>query len=482
MKKYVDDKNIRVRRSFVINDVLRYLKDNDMLPAIFFIFSRKGVEQAATEIQISLFEEDCTTPSIIEEECRKIMSRLPNHAEYMRLPEYGQMIAMLCKGVAIHHSGVMPMFREMVELLFAKGYIKVLFATETFSVGINMPTRTVVFTALSKFDGVQTRPLLSHEYTQMAGRAGRRGIDDVGYVIHLSTLFPIPLEQDYHHILGGKPQTLTSKFKIHYNLLLNLIYFNGKTAATGDNIDDSKVEESLGTFIDKSMIQKEVEKESAIAEDAYNHATKAQEALAEQIKLLSTPFEIIKQYMDLTEKRCMSKNKQKKKLEREMRGLEDTYRRLLVDLEKYKEYTEANGNVKRLSNALMNIRNYTSETIGILMGILVDNSFLSSDADKITLTEKGFISTQIQECFGLAMADVLDVSNYLEGLSSTQLCGLFSCFTSIRVPDECKINYRSVSDTELVSAITLVETSYAKYEQIEQGATIGHWIRLPIDI
>ena len=96
-----------------------------MLPAIFFIFSRRGVEQAAAEVQVCLFEEDCTTPSIIEEECRRIMVRLPNHAEYMRLPEYGQLIAMLRKGVAIHHSGVMPMFREMVEMLFAKGYIKV---------------------------------------------------------------------------------------------------------------------------------------------------------------------------------------------------------------------------------------------------------------------------------------------------------------------------------------------------------------------
>jgi superfamily II RNA helicase len=484
MKKYIEDKDIRIRRSFVINNVLKHLKDNDMLPAIIFIFSRRGVEQAASEVQISLFEEDCTTSSIIEEECRKIMSRLPNHAEYMRLPEYGQIIAMLRKGVAIHHSGVMPMFREMVELLFAKGYIKALFATETFSVGINMPTRTVVFAALSKFDGVQTRPLLSHEYTQMAGRAGRRGIDDVGFVIHLANMFPIPLEQDYRHILGGKPQTLTSKFKIHYNLLLNLIYFNGKTAATGDCDADSKVEESLGTFIDKSMIQREVEKEIVVAEKAYNQAISVQERLEEQVKLLSTPFDIVKQYLDLDEKRGLSKNKQRKKLEREMRGMEDSYRRLLPDLEKYKEYTEAKGSVKRLSNTVTNIRNYTSETIGILMGILIDNDFLCSNESKMALTEKGFISTQIQESFGLAMADVLFLSNYLDDLSSSQLCGLFSCFTSIRVPDECKVNYRGISDAKLVSAISSVESSYAKYEHIEEQQQLdtGSDFHLTFDI
>ena len=93
------------------------------------------------------------------------------------------------KGVAIHHSGMMPILREMVEMIFAKGYIKVLFATETFAVGINMPTKTVIFTAMNKFTSQGHRALLSHEYTQMAGRAGRRGLDTVGHVIHCNNIF-----------------------------------------------------------------------------------------------------------------------------------------------------------------------------------------------------------------------------------------------------------------------------------------------------
>ena len=117
----------------------------------------------------------------------------------------------------------MPIFREMVEILFSKGYIKLLFATETFAVGINMPTKTVIFTSLNKFDGSYNRDLMSHEYTQMAGRAGRRGLDTVGHVIHLNNIFNMPTITDYKFMLSGKPQTLVSKFKIHYNLILNLI-------------------------------------------------------------------------------------------------------------------------------------------------------------------------------------------------------------------------------------------------------------------
>ena len=89
----------------------------------------------------------------------------------------------------------------MVELLFSKGYIKLLIATETFAVGINMPTKTVLFTSLKKFDGSGMRNLSPQEYTQMAGRAGRRGLDTVGHVIHLNNMFEVPDYHEYKHML-----------------------------------------------------------------------------------------------------------------------------------------------------------------------------------------------------------------------------------------------------------------------------------------
>lgn len=120
----------------------------------------------------------------------------------------------------------MPVLREMVELLFEKGFVKLLCATETFAVGLNMPTKTVIFTGLTKYNGSTMRQLYPHEYTQMAGRAGRRGIDTIGHVIHCNNLFEMPLNTEYKNMLTGSPQTLTSKFKISFNLILNIIASN----------------------------------------------------------------------------------------------------------------------------------------------------------------------------------------------------------------------------------------------------------------
>ena len=192
--------------------------ENEMLPALCFVLSRKQLEICAKEITFPLLEFDSKVSYTIRYECEQIIRKLPNYQEYLDLPEYQTMVSLLEKGIAIHHSGVMPVLKEMVEILYGKGYIKLLFATETFSIGVNMPTKTVVFTDITKYDGNTQRILYSHEYTQMAGRAGRRGIDTVGNVIHLTNLFRSNIFDNlsYKNMMSGKPQTLISKFKISF--------------------------------------------------------------------------------------------------------------------------------------------------------------------------------------------------------------------------------------------------------------------------
>ena len=104
---------------------------------------------------------------------------------YDKTPQYNELYSLLKKGIAYHHSGVIPVLKEIVEILFEQGLVKILFCTETFAVGINAPTKTAIFTKLSKFSDGGLRYLQTDEYLQMAGRAGRRGLDKVGRVIIL---------------------------------------------------------------------------------------------------------------------------------------------------------------------------------------------------------------------------------------------------------------------------------------------------------
>jgi superfamily II RNA helicase len=125
------------------------------------------------------------------------------------------------RGIAYHHSGLLPFLKEILEILFARGLVKVLFATETFAVGINMPTKTVVFTALEKYTDGGLRPLRSAEYIQMAGRAGRRGKDDKGLVLYLPQRDPLDLGE-FHSVLMGKAGSFGSRLTFDYDFVLKL--------------------------------------------------------------------------------------------------------------------------------------------------------------------------------------------------------------------------------------------------------------------
>ena len=130
------------------------------------------------------------------------------------------LLPLLERGIAVHHSGMLPVLREVVEILFQEGLVRLLFATETFSMGVNMPARTVIFTSLRKWDGVTHRAPSAAEYIQMSGRAGRRGIDERGMVILMLTE---PLEVDeLHTMMRDEALPLSSSFRLRYNTLLRL--------------------------------------------------------------------------------------------------------------------------------------------------------------------------------------------------------------------------------------------------------------------
>lgn len=207
-------------RTIWVNIVV-HLKKQNLLPCCIFVFSKKRCEENAESLSNQDF---CTAAekSAIHMTIEKSIARLK--PEDRVLPQIRRIREMLERGVAVHHGGLLPIVKEIVEILFAKTLVKVLFATETFAMGLNLPTRTVVFSGYRKHDGREFRNLLPGEYTQMAGRAGRRGIDTVGSVIIVTSgRNEAPPASELRQMILGQPTKLRSQFRLHYNMILNLM-------------------------------------------------------------------------------------------------------------------------------------------------------------------------------------------------------------------------------------------------------------------
>lgn len=200
-------------------DLVQYLNSNKLLPAVIFVFSKKRCEEYAATlsgVQFCNAKERSEIHMFID----KAVSRLKR--EDRELPQILSVRDMLSRGIAVHHGGLLPIVKECIEILFAKSLVKVLFATETFAMGLNLPTRTVVFSELRKHDGRGFRNLLPGEFTQMAGRAGRRGLDSTGTVIVMSYNDPLS-PTDFKEVTMGTPTKLLSQFRLTYNMILNLL-------------------------------------------------------------------------------------------------------------------------------------------------------------------------------------------------------------------------------------------------------------------
>ena len=200
--------------------VIRTIMERNLAPVILFSFSRKECEVYALQISnLKLDFNSAEEKALVEEVFNNAIDVLGDDDK--KLPQVQQILPLLKRGVGIHHSGLLPLIKETIEILFGEGLIKALFATETFAMGLNMPARTVVFTSVRKFDGTNFRFLTSGEYIQMSGRAGRRGLDERGIVI-------LRVDEKVNPAVGkemicGKPDPLNSAFHLTYNMVLNLL-------------------------------------------------------------------------------------------------------------------------------------------------------------------------------------------------------------------------------------------------------------------
>ncbi len=433
-----------VKRPFVMNQVCKYLKENDMLPAICFVLSRTQVESYAKDVTQNLLEDDSKVPYIVKRECDAIIRRLPNFEEYLELPEYQTMVQLMEKGIAFHHSGVLPIIREMVELFVARGYIKLLVATETFAIGLDCPIKTTIMSGLMKFDGSEKRLLLGHEYTQMAGRAGRRGIDVVGHTVHLNNLFPLPSLVEYQTMLSGKPQKLVSKFKISYLFILNTLQigesFDKIILRTMANDEvDCEIRQCVGELeaVSARLAELGFKDDSQVVATAGTVANAETVAIAEAVEtsLMNSVEDMFAGGMFSISSR--SKNTRKKNTTHDIASKKAA----AATAVQISELVEKKATLeKHLEEAKGFFTYKIQQVVDILTPVFLLPPASESSQSNPTLTLEGELATRIREINSLAMIELFRHTNHFKEFQWQELVGLFSMFTAINVADEKKVN------------------------------------------
>ena len=203
----------KIQQKSVVKDVVRNLHENDMLPAIYFTFSRKKCDE-----QMEKCADLCLVTPQEQAQIKEIIDEYIAENPYLYKNKH---IEYLLQGVASHHAGLLPSWKVLVEKLFQKGLIKVVFATETLAAGINMPARSTVISSVSKRTDEGHRMLTASEFLQMSGRAGRRGMDKVGYVTIVGSMFQSP--EEVAELVLSDANPLESRFSPSYSMVANLL-------------------------------------------------------------------------------------------------------------------------------------------------------------------------------------------------------------------------------------------------------------------
>ena len=395
--------------SFVhqMNETIEKLEREKLLPALSFVFSRAGCERYADKVQATLVDSS---------EAAKINHIWDFHLHAYKesletLPQAHKLKALALRGIAYHHSGLLPVLKEIIEILFTRGFIKMLFATETFAVGLNMPTKTVLFFGLEKYsdESMGLRALRTDEYIQMAGRAGRRGLDPVGTVIYLPERDPVSAATMRSILTGGQAQ-ISSKMQFHYEFLLKSLQSNATTW--------------LG-LMEKSYWFMQRQEELTVAR---RELAALEESLS---KTLLTPEDIYAfgEREAIEQVLAHAQNAKKKAAQRALEAWKQehsgarwdvlskaypVYRKNIADIQSQKQYIQMLESHK--------------ESVEPIIAFLMSHGFLTKGPlTKDSLTERGILATEINEGHPLLMTE-LYLSGHCAELTPEEIIAVLACF------------------------------------------------------
>ena len=424
------------------NDLLKVIEELrrlDILPSIYFIFSRRGCREALQ--RCSYHELDLTTAEEKEAIDRVAAQRLQGLKDHDEEALFRRMVdsRLLRRGLAEHHAGLLPYHKEMVEELFQRGLIKVVFATETLSLGINMPARGVVVSSFTKFDGVSFSNLTTGELTQLMGRAGRRGIDVIGHGVVLK-------ESDVeigtiYEVAMGPTLVVESKFLPSYNMALNLLRVYTPAEAEG------LMERSFGQFQKRIAADRTRERLLNVharlddIRQMWDDAEISLDDVAQYFKLedrrRAIRIELRRLRRDAGAERRHRRGRQTRaqgpsskvvqKLEIEAKGLLERQRKLhLVRSPRFGEYLQRYGEIRGLQRELDAGEREASgqmdeyaRKLRRLCRILSETGFLADNRP----TAKGLFASRVYGENTILVAEAV-WAGWLEGLTSEELCAV----------------------------------------------------------
>jgi len=420
----------------IFNHMVRFLHHENMCPAIFFTLSRRKCQRYAGMINYT----GLNTPkeqAEVEKLTKFYIHKLDHPQDFLRLEQFQQLLKLMVKGIAYHHSGLVPVLKEIIEILFNRNLIKVLFATETFAVGVNMPTKTVLFTGLSKFDSTHHdfRFLETHEYLQMSGRAGRRGLDPIGYVIHLANLDELPSTKEMHQIMCGRTQKIVSKFTLNYQFLLKNLEDGDREGdkngdREGDKKGDKKGKGGLQQILEQSLLGREMRQMA-------RGLVREKQEMEESGQLSQENFNDCQRYEQLMSNRStlkgglvIQKNSKTVKNDRKKAG---QMMKKSSFKQKYKRYTKAKKFLNQYQNVLDELH-YAQDGINRelqkILQFLADFHFLEfNDDHHVVVKTKGILASQVSLAHPLWLVEILLNKNLrLGSLNIVDLAGFLSLF------------------------------------------------------
>ena len=493
-----------------MNRVVAMLQKEELLPALFFVLSRKQCEQYADKVEHTLLDSSdiAAVKHIISFHLHRHMKDLET------VPQYHQIYKLLTRGIAFHHSGLLPILKEIVEILFSKGFVKLMFCTETFAVGLNMPTKTVLFAGLKKFDETLggMRLLRHDEYIQMAGRAGRRGKDDKGVVIYMPDREAATPGEIYTMMKGARPP-IHSRMDFHYDFILKSIQSSGSTGtdiqssgskgadiqssgskgadiqSSGSKGTDIQSSGSTGTDIQSSASNSaDQPKWLQIMENSYWFEQRKKELdpirkkLSECNKRINSlqigePYltEITKR-LEIEQKMKTAVNAPKKELQKQLdtlknRQLGPKWNQALLDVQALHKLTKERDEVERELSILEDHRHYIQPFVEFLYqtGYIAHNDIMRLTQADLTL--KGVLATEVNEGHPILMTEMY-TRGWCHHLSGEELVCFLSCFQESK---EKEVHRQLDVSANLLLVLQQLQYLADESMALEHGATLENY-------